>query len=148
MNLWKSFLIVLSLGLIGAAFSRCAMASEDNERTIFTFNEPVGIPGTVLSPGTYVFELLEPETDRSVVQIFNRDQNKLVATLLTVSDHRMKPTGKAVITFENRAPNSPEAIKAWFYPGETNGQEFVYPESKTVVLASHTNKTAHSTPGR
>jgi hypothetical protein len=30
---------------------------------------------------------------------------------------------------------TPEAIKAWFYPGDNFGQEFVYPKAKATQLA-------------
>ena len=33
-------------------------ADEWDKKTIFTFNAPVEVPGKVLTPGTYVFKLL------------------------------------------------------------------------------------------
>ena len=123
----KSLLIVLSLCLLATALSPRLMADQDNERTTLTFAEPVEVPGMVLPAGTYVFELPQPGSDRSIVQIFDKDQTRLVATVLTVPAYRETPTGKTVVTFESRSPKAPEAIKAWFYPGQTLGQEFVYP---------------------
>jgi hypothetical protein len=34
------------------------------------------------------------------------------------------------------ATGSPDAIKAWFYPGETTGFEFVYPREQAKKAAS------------
>jgi hypothetical protein len=34
-----------------------------------------------------------------------------------------------------RAGDKPEALKAWFYPGNTWGQEFVYPKQRAIQLA-------------
>jgi hypothetical protein len=42
--------------------------------------------------------------------------------------YRMKPTDEAVIRFGQRASGSPKAVKAWFYPGDQYGLEFVYPK--------------------
>ena len=47
------------LGVLGAMLPQ-AKADVWNQKTIFTFNAPVEIPGgIVLSPGTYVFKLMD-----------------------------------------------------------------------------------------
>lgn len=79
-----------------------------NERTTVTFNEPVEIPGQVLSAGTYVFKLMDSQSDRNIVQIFNKAENHVYATILAIPDYRLKPAGKTVITFEERAADSPK----------------------------------------
>jgi hypothetical protein len=43
--------------------------------------------------------------------------------------------------FTERPGNSPDALKAWFYPGESTGQEFVYPKARAVELAEVTHET-------
>ena len=58
----------------------------------------------------------------------------------------MKPTDKTVLTFKERGENQPEAIKAWFYPGETWGQEFVYPKKRAIELAKIVNEPVLATP--
>jgi hypothetical protein len=47
----------------------------------------------------------------------------------------LKPTGKTVLTFRERGEGQPEAIKAWFYPGDNSGQQFVYPKKRAIELA-------------
>ena len=96
--------------------------------------------------GTYVFKLASNPSDRSIVQIFNRNQTHVYATILAIPDYRLQPTGKTVITFEERAAGSPEAIRAWFYPGRELGQEFVYPKVRAVELAKQNNKPVPSMP--
>lgn len=123
---------------------KTAKADEWNKKTIFTFSAPVEIPGykgpIVLPAGTYVFKLLDSIPDRNIVQIFNKDENHLYATILAIPDYRMKPTDSPIIKFEERAAGSPEAVKAWFYPGDLYGQEFVYPKSRAVELAKNSNE--------
>lgn len=121
-------------------------ADDWDQKTVFTFNVPVEIPGQVLVPGTYVFKLADSQSDRNIVQVFNKDETHLYGTFLDIPDYRLKPRGKTVITFEERARNSPEAVKAWFYPGENYGHQFVYPKVKAVELAKANNQPVPSMP--
>lgn len=123
-----------------------ARADEWNQKTEVTFNGPVEIPGKDLSAGTYWFKLLNDDPDRNIVQVWNSDQTQLIATLLTVPDYRLKPTGKTVITFEERPSNQPEALEAWFYPGDNFGHEFVHPESRAKEIAKRINRPVLSMP--
>ncbi len=132
--------------LFCTGFLPAARADEWNKETVVTFTEPVEIPGQVLPAGTYVFKLADTLSDRTLVQIFNRDQNHIYATLLAIPDYRLQPTGKTVIHFEERNANAPRAIQAWFYPGDQYGFEFVYPNSRAVELAKNTNKNVLSMP--
>lgn len=126
-----------SLILAGLACAPVAKADEWDKRTIVTFNQPVEIPGRVLAPGTYVMQLLDSPSNRDIVQIFNQDQTQLYATILAIPDYRLEPTGKTVITLEERSAGSPEALKTWFYPGDLSGAEFTYPAS------THPRHTQH-----
>lgn len=141
-----TFFVSACLIAAGIAFAPQARADAWNQLTKVTFSEPVEIPGQVLPAGTYWFRLLDPESGRNVVQISNQAQDKVYATILAVPDYRMKPTGKTVVTFEERAKNSPEAVKAWFYPGDNFGQEFVYPKTRAAQLAKRTNQPVLSMP--
>jgi len=141
-------LIAVVTGLIGLGSALAPRMNADawDQLTKVTFSAPVEIPGQVLPAGTYWFKLLESPGDRNIVQIFNQARNKVYATLLAIPDYRLKPTGKTVITFEERASTSPEAIKAWFYPGDDYGQEFVYPKPRAVQLAKTINQPVPSMP--
>lgn len=140
------------LMLFASLLVSTAKADEWNKKTIFTFSGPIEVPGyngasaMVLPAGTYVFKLLDSTSDRDIVQIFNQDGTHLYTTILAIPDYRMEPTGSPVIKFEERAPGSPEAVKAWFYPGDLYGQEFVYPRSRAVELAKRTNEPVLSMP--
>jgi hypothetical protein len=80
------------------------------------------------------------------VQVFNEDGTHLYGTFLAIPDQRQYPAGRPIITFEERAANSPEAVKAWFYPGDDTGHEFVYPKPKAVALAKANNTPVPSMP--
>ncbi len=128
------------------ALSPAANADQWTHQTRVTFSQPVEIPTMVLPPGTYVFKLLDSQVDRNIVQIFNEDQNRLYATILAVNDYRLKPKGNTVIMFEEREAGAPQAIRAWFYPGENYGAEFVYPQPRAAALAQVTHLPVPSMP--
>ena len=133
------------IGVLGAMLPG-AKADEWNQKTIFTFSGPVEIPGKALQPGTYVFKLADSLSDRNIVEVFNKDENHLYGTFLAIPDYRLKPTGKPIITFEERAAGAPEAVKAWFYPGDDFGHQFVYPKAKAVELAKANKQPVASMP--
>lgn len=123
-----------------------ARADEWNQKTIFTFSGPVEIPGKVLPAGTYVFKLADSMSDRNIVEVFNKDENHLYGIFLAIPDYRLKPADKPIITFEERAAGAPEAVKAWFYPGDNYGHDFVYPKVKAVELAKANKQPVPSMP--
>jgi hypothetical protein len=144
MTLLKAVPAVLCVAFMGAAFTPSARADDRDKKTTVTFSAPVEIPGVhlegwgVLPAGTYVFKLVENSSNRHIVQIFNKDQTKIYATILAIANYRLKPTNKTVITFNEGLRGKPEAIRAWFYPGANWGEEFVYPKAKAVELAQVT----------
>ena len=135
MKFVKTILVVLALALLGATAAPGARADEWNKKTVMTFSQAVEIPGQVLPAGTYTFVLLDSPSDRHIVQIFNADGTQIIATILAINNYRLKPTGNTVVKFAERAGDNPEALKAWFYPGDNFGQEFVYPKQRAVQLA-------------
>ena len=133
-------LALLSIAVLGFGLSAVrANADQWDKKTTVTFNAPVEVPGKVLPAGTYVFKLLNSPSDRHIVQIYDADEKKLYATILAIPDYRLKPSDKPVIQFEERASGAPEAIEAFFYPGDNFGQQFVYPHQRAVELAKRTN---------
>ena len=129
-------------GMICMMFSSSASAQSYNRKTTVVFSAPVEIPGVdaqVLPAGTYVLKLLDSQSDRHIVQIFNKDETHVYSTILAIPNYRLKATDKTVMTFAERAAGEPQAIRAWFYPGDNSGQEFVYPKKRAVVLAKITN---------
>lgn len=126
--------------LLLAAFTPLAHADQWDQATKVTFSEPIEIPGAVLPAGTYWFTLMADNPENNVVQVWGADRQHLIATILTIPDYRLQPTGKTVIRFEERPSNQPEALRAWFYPGDNYGHEFVYGESRAREIAKRTGQ--------
>jgi hypothetical protein len=131
------------------AFVAGAKAGEWDKKTRVTFNAPVEIPGVgaqTLPAGTYIFKLLDSRSDRNIVQILNEREDHVFSTILAIPNYRFQATDKTVITFRERASGQPEALRAWFYPGNRWGQEFVYPKSQAIELARQTNQPVLTMP--
>jgi LPXTG-motif cell wall-anchored protein len=138
MNNIKAVFCLLAVALLGATVLPSARADEWNKKTVVTFSQAVEVPGKILSAGTYTFQLLDSPSDRHIVQIFNADGSHIIATILAINDYRLQPTGDTVMKFSERPGDSPEALRAWFYPGDNFGQEFVYPKTRAIQLAQTT----------
>jgi hypothetical protein len=145
MKKFSSLALLVGVGLLGVTVP-CAKADEWNKKTAFTFSGPVELPGMVLPAGTYVFKLMDSLSDRNIVQVFNKDETHVYGTFLAIPDYRLKTPGKTIITFEERSADSPEAVKAWFYPGDNYGNEFVYPKARAAQLAKQSNQPVPSMP--
>jgi hypothetical protein len=126
-------------------FAISARADDWNRKTEITFSAPVEIPGVhlagwgVLPAGTYMFKILDSQSDRHIVQIFSKDGLTVYATILAIPNYRLKATDKTVMTFRERPAGQPEALRAWFYPGRNWGEEFVYPKAMAIEIAKATN---------
>src|ERR1022692_3471910 len=149
MKLFKILASALGLALLCVLIVPTATADDWNRKTVITFSGPVEVPGVgaqTLPAGTYVFKILDSQSDRHIVQIFNQDETHVFTTILAIPNYRLKTTDKTVITFRERPAGQPEALKAWFYPGREWGEEFVYAKSRAIELAKETNEPVLETP--
>ena len=134
----RLFVIGLGLAVVSLIFSSNAMAQLSSKKTIITISQPMEIPGKpaiVLAPGKYVMKLLDTASTRTIVQFFNADETKLYATVIGIPDYRLTPPEKTEISFYEAEPGRAHPIRAWFYPGDTYGVEFVYPKSRALEVA-------------
>jgi hypothetical protein len=97
MKVFKAAVTVCCMALMGAVFAPGVKADEWNRKTVVTFSAPVEIPGVhltgwaVLPAGTYVFKILDSQSDRHIVQIFSKDETTIYATILAIPNYRLQP---------------------------------------------------------
>jgi hypothetical protein len=115
-----------------------AKADAWDKKTVITFSQAVELPGVVLPAGTYVFKLVDLPGVRNVVRVMNPDEDKVYATILAITDIHLTPHDETYLGFGERGAGSPQAIREWFYPGNTFGLEFVYPKVRAQELARET----------
>jgi hypothetical protein len=126
MKILKAAVAMLLLFVFAAMFANPARADRWDKKTVMTFNRTVEMPGLVLPAGTYTFKV--DSTARNVVRVYNKDESMLLTTILAIGDHRLKATEKTAVQFREQPSGARPEISAWFYPGETDGREFVYPK--------------------
>jgi hypothetical protein len=126
-----------------AVFVVCALpirASEWNHLTKLMVHQTIQVPGAVLTPGTYWVRLVDSQSDRYIVQFLNADQDKALSTTIAIPDERMHISGHTKLVFYEAAPGTPPALRAWWYPGTTYGDEFVYPKHEAMTIAHAANR--------
>jgi hypothetical protein len=127
MRLDRKFLAMAAVSCVGVlVVPRSAAADAWNKQTVLTFSRDVEIPGKVLPAGKYVFRLADSPANRHVVQVFDQ-AGRIVATVMTIPAARLTAAPDTRITFDEEPVGAPLPIKTWFYPGELDGEEFVYP---------------------
>jgi LPXTG-motif cell wall-anchored protein len=138
--------MMLLAGIATLAVLPGVRADQWDQKTVLKISEPLEIPGQVLPAGTYVLKLANSQTSRHIVQVFTQGDNRLLGTFLAIPSHRHQPSDKTILRYEERPAGSPQAIKAWFYPGKTYGHEFVYPKNEAVDLAKANNMPVPAMP--
>ena len=120
--------ILCGVVLLGVVATTPTGAIENARRTTyFTFRAPVALPGVTLPPGTYVFEVMNPDMSGDLVRVSNRERSKTHAMQFTRPVHRNRQGDmKSTITLGETAGGAAQPIKTWFPENETTGREFLY----------------------
>jgi len=143
MKHFRSITFAAFAGCIGVALLPNLQADEWNKKTNLTVNEPLEVPSccapghtVILQPGEYVIALVDSQSDRHIVRIFDKDQKNVITTILAIPNYRLRPTGQTVLGYWEVPAGQPRALRAWFYPGDNFGQEFAYPKEKAAQIAA------------
>jgi hypothetical protein len=121
----RKMVAVAALVLASGLTAGTVRADESNQAIQVTFSGPVQIPGQVLPAGTYWFVLLDERNPQTVL-ILNNERSRSYGIINTIARERSVATRNAAFTLAKRGGAEPEAVVAWFYPGNTVGHEFVY----------------------
>jgi hypothetical protein len=144
MRMWK---VLCGAAIMAVSLIPAAHADEFTKLTYFTFSAPVDMPGMMLPAGTYRFELADPESGRRVIRVSDKDGTKVHGTFLSISNQKMDAADEPLVMFKEAAAGSPQPIKAWWYPGESAGYEFVYPKDQALKIAKANHTSVLSTDG-
>jgi len=141
----RTFGFALAIATLVAVGAR---ADENDRLTYLTFSGPVQLPGVTLAAGTYTFKLADLSGSKHVVHVMTKeDSPKLITTLMTIPNERLDPVKDTYIMFQERPAGMPQAMKAWFYPGRSIGEEFIYPKQQAVAIAQANNTSVLSSEG-
>jgi hypothetical protein len=121
-----------------------------NQDTFFTFSQAGELPKTTLPAGTYFFQLMDSESNRHIVKVMSQDRKQLYATLMAIPyySNDRPPDDPQVRFLETPAASgvaASNAIKLWFYPGNSVGHEFIWPRDKAMRMAKATGEPVLTT---
>jgi len=118
------------------------MFSDDHDKkTDVTISEAVQVPGAVLQPGKYMFILLNSSSDRHIIEIKSEDGSKLYSMSFATAASRVVRTSDVVLTFYEMPEGSPPAVRQWFWPGDYEGQEFLYSHQDALKISAGSGQT-------
>jgi hypothetical protein len=143
-----SFLgIATPLVLLLLAAAPMVFSDDYDKKTDVTIDKPIQVPGATLQPGKYKFILMNSSSNRHIVEIKSEDGKTLYATTFTTAARRVTPTGKVALTFYEMPAGTPDAIRQWYWPGDTEGEEFLYTHKQAAEIraARHQNETVAET---
>jgi hypothetical protein len=92
------------------------------------------VPGATLTPGTYTFILSNPESSRDVVNILREDGTAVTSAHAKRVSRNNENRDLALYVALNESGGMP-MMKGWFYPGDRDGYEFVYPADQARTIA-------------
>jgi hypothetical protein len=121
-----------------------------NQDTYFTFSQAVELPKTTLPAGTYFFQLMDSASNRHIVKVMSQDRKQLHATLMAIPYYSTdRPSDEPQVRFMETPAQAgaaqTNAIKIWFYPGNSVGHEFIYPRAQALQIASRTGQSVLTT---
>jgi hypothetical protein len=116
---------VVLLGVL--ATSTTGAIPNARRTTNFTFKASVALPGVTLPAGSYVFEVMNPDTSADLVRVMNRERNRTYTMQFTRRVQRPASGDlKAIVALGESPAGTPQPIKTWFPDNETTGREFIY----------------------
>jgi hypothetical protein len=117
--------------LLLAAISPISAGSVANKTMRVTFSQPVRLPGVGLAPGTYIFEVPDPERAWEVVQVLSRDRSQVYFMGFTriVNRPHSLPRDQVVSIGETQT-GVPAPIDIWYPDGQSTGHQFIYSDRR------------------
>ena len=103
---------ICSTALLVGASAQPAAAQNYERVTKLTFSAPVELPGKTLPAGTYTFRLVDSDSDRHVVNVFDANDEKHIHTVHAMTARRSDPSEVTVVTFRETAIDAPDRVAA------------------------------------
>jgi hypothetical protein len=120
-----------SFALLLGATSLLA-ASPDGSSTTFQISSPTGIPGKVLSPGTYNLQVVDHVNDRYVLRVTNK-AGKDAAFFLGIPKNDL--TTNSTLAYWKNPVQGDTYLRGWNVKGQNAALTFAYPKNDAVAIA-------------
>ncbi len=129
-------LAIFMVLLTASSLSANPATEQWSKKSVITLTDLSEVPGMVIEPGTYVLKADETAgNERTTLLLLNQDESQVLTSFIAIPDHRQRPDLDTVITFFDGVSSDPKPIQTWFYMGEMNGYEFVYPKPRAKEIS-------------
>ncbi|HEV3060967.1 MAG TPA: hypothetical protein VGY48_22155 [Vicinamibacterales bacterium] len=113
--------------ILGLVVGVAALSASTMNRTEYlTFRVPVALPRVTLAPGTYVFEIANPDSGADIVRVRSKVTNEPVFMGFTHRIERPASAGATHVTLGEAGRGEASPVLAWYPVGSGSGLEFVY----------------------
>jgi hypothetical protein len=112
---------------------------EWNKKSTLSVDRAVEFPGTVLEPGVYIVRLKQGGEHRSLVEVLNSDETRVLASIVAVPDHRQREDDNSEFSYHDVKRAGPRPVRSWYFSGDLVGLEFVYPKARAKEIAKDSN---------
>src|SRR5262245_34390689 len=145
MNYLKPFLMLSVMLVVATLFGVPLFAHHPDLQSTFTVDQATQVPGKTLDPNTYMLKVLKSDTDRHIVQIFNKDGSNVLSTFLGVADKGA--TDQTGFSYMNMKSGDDKVVREWFDP-KYGGLKFVYSEQEARNIRQNTDENVLWTKSR
>lgn len=108
-----------------AATHLSASSTVLSRREFLTFRSAVALPGVQLIPGTYEFELADPDS-ATVIRVRNRATRLVVYQGFTYRIERPAGSRDSHVVLGESRQGQPPPVLAWFPVDQEPGFQFIY----------------------
>jgi hypothetical protein len=115
------------VGVVAAAATSDIPWDPMHRQTALTLNRAMSLPGVTLQPGTYVFEVVNPDSGSNIVRIRREDYRQVYFAAFTHMVERPDNLGGRPVLLGEAIPGKAVPILAWYPQGDRMGRQFIYP---------------------
>ena len=142
MNRFKT--AVATFGFIGVSLAPSVRADSFDKETVMTIDRPLQVQDIVLAPGQHVFKLAQPNSDHTIVTIFNADKTQLEGIIMGLPAYRLDITDQ-MFSISQPVGNQPAILQTWYFASDNTGIEFrALATNGQVAKASKSKKNQQS----
>src|SRR6478609_11854506 len=147
----KAALACMTAAMVAMSLNAAAQSGPRNQDTYFTFSQSIELPNKTLPAGTYFFQLMDTDSNRHIVKVMSQDRKELFATLMAIPFYSNdRPSEDPQVRFMETPATAvnrdgTNAVKIWFYPGNSVGHEFIYPRAQALRIAARTGQPVLTT---
>jgi len=129
-NRYPSIIACAAAGiLLSVAAASISASTVLSRREFLTFRNPVALPGINLLPGTYVFELADPDT-AGIVRVRDRATNAVKYTGFTYRISRTSSRRDSLVVLGEAPKGAPPPVVAWYPVDQDLGYQFIYRDGR------------------